>query len=185
MRKAYILQKYTNVIMFVSNTSTLILLAKIGALQLFLENSPKIEIPKEVVEEINARPDAFDAQMINNEIRKRTISIREADKNRTTEALQNFRLDRGEAAAYALFDKKKHAALLTDDGELIKLCRLENIPFICAMAIIIRLYEKKKYSQKETLEKIERLQAIGRYDKDIIHYYKEQVMKNGNNFSSN
>ena len=49
--------------MFVSNTSTLILLAKVDLLGQFIENFGKIEITGEVSKEFSAK-DSFDAKFI-------------------------------------------------------------------------------------------------------------------------
>lgn len=65
--------------------------------------------------------------------------------------LSQFRLDEGEAATYALFDAKRHKAILTDDGELIKL------------------------SKKEALSKLENLHGIGRYSKGLYEHFKSEV----------
>ena len=37
--------------------------------------------------------------------------------------IKQFKLHKGEASAYSIFKKKTHKALLTDDRELIKLCK--------------------------------------------------------------
>ncbi len=47
----------------------------------------------------------------------------------------------GEAEAFVLHNEYGAKAILTDDGELIKLCRLFEIPFINALAIITRMFE--------------------------------------------
>ena len=91
--------------------------------------------------------------------------------------MSQFRLDVGEAAAYAAFNNKKHKAILTDDGELIKLCKLENVPFICAMAVIIRLLEKKKLSKEDAASKLEDLHNIWRYPQRIYEHFKKEVLK--------
>ena len=89
--------------------------------------------------------------------------------------MSKFRLDKGEAAAYVMFNKNKHKAILTDDGELIKLCKLEKIPFICAMAIVIRLYERKRFSKEKTMKMLQKLHNIGRYSNELYQHFKKEV----------
>ena len=161
--------------MLVSNTSTLVLLAKIGCLEDFIEISPKIIIPIQVKEEALFEKDSFYAKLIEKFIRTKKIIVLPADKAQIRKIMEEFRLDKGEAAAYAIFDIKKHKAMLTDDGELIKLCRLENVPFICAMAVVIRLFEMKKLSKKEALDKLGDLNKIGRYSEKIYNHFKLEV----------
>ena len=89
--------------------------------------------------------------------------------------LKEFKLDEGEASAYILFKKIKGKAILTDDGELIKLCKIENIPFIVAMAIIIMFFKKRKLTKREAIEKLDKLYGYGRYSNEIYQYFKSEV----------
>lgn len=159
--------------MFVSNTSTLILLAKITLFYKFIENSPKIVIPKEVRKEYLGK-ESFETALIEKEIEKGNIKVAE-NPNLRNNLTEQFHLDKGEAEAYNLFKQDKYEALLTDDGELIKLCKLEQIPFICALAIVLRLYEKGAIKKEEALEKMDNLVKVGRYKKEIYEYYKGEV----------
>ncbi len=161
--------------MLVSNTSTLVLLAKVGCLENFIEVSPTIEIPVQVKKEALFERDSYYARLIGKLIHTKKIRIVEVKKELLQKIITEFRLDDGEAAAYVMFDNKKHKAILTDDGELIKLCKLEEKPFICAMAVVIRLFEKKKLSKKEALNKLHQLHIIGRYSKDIYEHFKAEV----------
>ncbi len=161
--------------MFVSNTSTLVLLAKISCLEKFIESAPPIVIPKQVEEEALFEGEAYYAMLIRKLINEGKIAVTGADKTTIKRVTSQFRLDLGEAAAYAIFDIKKHKAILTDDGELIKLCRLEKITFICAMAIVVRLFETKKLSKPDTLEKLWTLREIGRYSQSIYEHFKSEV----------
>jgi len=158
--------------MFVSNTSTLVLLAKVGCLDLFIEISPTIEIPVQVEREALFEKDSYYARLIQKLIQEEKIMVVQVDEAETKKVMTQFRVDMGEAAAYILFDNKKHKAILTDDGELIKLCKLQRISFICAMAIIIRLFEKKRISKEETMNKLEELHKIGRYSEKVYEYFK-------------
>ena len=161
--------------MFTSNTSTLVLLAKVGCLDFFLKISPFIEIPLQVEKEALFEEDSYYARLIYRLIQEGKIKVVQVDETKIKKIMSQFRLNVGEAAAYVLFDKKKHKAILTDDGELIKLCKLENIPFICAMAIIIRLFEKERLTKEETLNKLEELYKIGRYSEKLYEHFKLEV----------
>lgn len=161
--------------MLASNTSTLVLLAKVGCLDLFIEVSPTIEIPFQVKNEALFEKDSYYARLIERLIEKEKIKVVSADKGKISDIMSQFRLDEGEAATYAIFNNKKHKAVLTDDGELIKLCKLEKIEFICAMAVVIRLFEMKKLSREETIDKLEELHTIGRYSEKLYECFKEKV----------
>ena len=161
--------------MLVSNTSTLVLLAKVGCLETFMGISSIIIIPEEVKREALFEKESYYARLIEKLIQEKKIQIIPANKKEITTIMTSFRLDEGEAAAYVLFDQKKHKAILTDDGELIKLCKLEKVPFMCAMAIVIRLYEKKKITKEKTFKILEQLHTIGRYKQAIYENFKAQV----------
>ncbi len=161
--------------MLVSNTSTLVLLAKASCLEKFIQISPAIEIPSQVKKEALFEKESYYAKLINKFIETEKIRVVAVNQSEVRKILSEFRLDEGEAAAYLLFDNKKHKAILTDDGELIKLCKLQNIPFICAMAIVIILYEKKILTKEKTLEKLEELNKIGRYSKELYEHFKKEV----------
>lgn len=164
--------------MLVSNTSTLVLLAKIGCLEAFTGISPTIVIPVQVKREALFEKDSYYAKLIEKLIQHKRIVIAQVDKNKVNKIIAEFKLDEGEAAAYVLFDNRKHKSILTDDGELIKLCKLEKVPFICAMAVVIRLFEMKKLSKREALDKLEELHVIGRYSKELYEHFKSEVMWN-------
>lgn len=161
--------------MFVSNTSTLVLLAKVGYLEPFIGISPLIEIPVQVKKEALFRKESYYARLIEKLIDEEKLKVVTVHEDRVMNIMASFRLDEGEAAAYALFTPRRHTAILTDDGELIKLCRLEKVPFICAMAVVIRLYEKKKLSQQEAIKKMEKLYTLGRYSEKLYEHFRGEV----------
>jgi len=161
--------------MLISNTSTLVLLAKATCLEIFLKSAPTVAVPVQVKEEALFEKEAYYARLISKMIDDRKILVKEAKGESIKEVMSSFRLDAGEAATYALFDNSKHQAILTDDGELIKLCRLEKITFICAMAVVVNLFESQKLSKLEALEKLKKLREEGRYSEKIYEHFKSEV----------
>ena len=161
--------------MLVSNASTLVLLAKIDCLEQFVEIFPPIEIPQQVRKEALFHADSYYSRLIKKLIDDGKIKVVLVNKTRVNNILQEFNFDEGEAATYVLYNAKKHKAILTDDGELIKLCKLEKIDFICAMAVLIRMYEKRILSKNQTIKKLEDLHSIGRYSAKIYEHFKKEV----------
>lgn len=161
--------------MLVSNASTLVLLAKIECLETFIELSPIIEIPAQVKNEVLFHEVSYYAKLINKLIQNEKIKVRSIDYDKIKEIMLEFRMDEGESATYVLFNKEKHKAILTDDRELIKLCKLENVPFICAMAVVIRLFEESKLSKEKAIEKLKKLNEVGRYSKELYEHFKKQI----------
>ena len=163
--------------MIVSNASTLILLAKVDSLSILLDSTKKILIPEIVYEEIANKKDSFEFLTIKKEIEKNRIVLIDVSKKSYSSILAQFKLDEGEAAAYALFKKIKGKAILTDDGELIKLCKIENVPFTNAMAVVVKLFKKNKLAKDDAAEKLEKLHGYGRYSKDIYDFFKSKVAR--------
>lgn len=156
--------------MFVSNTSTLILLAKITLLQRFLDWDGAVVIPQDVLDEIS-RGKTFDVALIMKECELRRIVVLDVDSKKVKMAMEQFNLDRGEAAAFALFEQK-YKGILTDDNELIKLCRIEQVPFICALAVVVRMHNAGKITIEEARMKLERLGTIGRYSPELLSKFR-------------
>lgn len=161
--------------MLVSNTSTLVLLAKTTLLEVWITHAGPIVIPLDVQEEATKNKEYYDALIIKKFIDDKKILVQKAPLPKIQAVMKEFRLDIGEAAAYALFNPKKHEALMTDDGELIKVCKIEGIPFVGALGIAAALYKKGILSQEIALKKIENLWRIGRYRIEVYTYFHKLI----------
>lgn len=160
--------------MLISNASTLILLAKATLLQKFLNNF-EVTISDKVLDEVTQDRNVFDAKLIQKEVEIKRIKVRKIDSEKIKNVLKEFRLHEGEASAYVLFKKGEGKAILTDDKELIKLCRIERVPFICALAVVVRMFEKGLLTREEAREKLDRINDYGRYSRNIYKYFKSKV----------
>lgn len=159
--------------MIVSNASTLILLARVGVIRKFLNEYGEITIPNEVEKEIT-EGNTFDSKILEKEIEDKHIIVK-AIKSNTSKILKEFKMHKGEAEAYILYNEYHAKAILTDDGELIKLCKLFEIPFINALAIITRMFEKGILTHAEACEYLQKLNDYGRYSKEVYNYFKQEV----------
>ena len=160
--------------MMISNSSTIILISKITLLPKFLDAIESIAITNVVYEEI-IKKDSFENLTIKKEIERGRIKVELIEEREYLNILKQFKLDEGEASTFALFANKRYKAILTDDKELIKLCKISGVSFITAMAAAVSLYKKKTMSKEETLDKIEKLQGYGRYSNDVYIYFKNLV----------
>ena len=160
--------------MLVSNSSTIILIAKITLLPKFLDTVKNITITNMVYDEI-LKKDSFENLIIKKEIDKGRIKVESIETKQYLDIIKQFKIDEGEASAFALCVNKKYEGILTDDKELIKLCKIEGIKFASAMAIAVTLFRKKIINKNEALEKMEKLQGYGRYSDEIYDYFIKQV----------
>jgi len=156
--------------MIVFDASMLILIAKVGLLDLVLTNaSVPVTIPGEVEKECcgsKKAPDALIIQRALDESRIKTVVVK---NRRLVGKLQaDFSLGRGEAEAIALAVNEKAEVLAIDDKNGINACKLLGVAFTTAVGILIRGRERGLLEESEALEKLSSLAKHGRYKDSII-----------------
>ncbi|MEK6673976.1 MAG: hypothetical protein AABY42_10980 [Nitrospirota bacterium] len=149
----------------VFDSSTLILLAKIGLLGIVSEDV-QIIIPKKVKAEC-AHKDMFDAKLISALINHRKIEVAVANKEAVDRLCRDFRIHAGESEALALA-LKRQLPLAVDDLPTIKACKILNIKFATAIHFLINSTGNGKIDRDIALVKLEKLSLYGRYKKRII-----------------
>ena len=156
--------------MVVFDASTLILIAKVGLLDLFLTNvSVPVAIPGEVEKECCCSKKALDAVIIQRALDESRIKTVGVKNRRLVAKLQaDFSLGRGEAEAIALALNEKAEVLGIDDKNGINACKLLGVAFITAVGILIRGREKGLLEESDALEKLASLAKHGRYKDSII-----------------
>lgn len=155
--------------MVVFDASTLILLARIEILELFVSNfQGKVLIPHSV--EIEAlKKDKEGTPLIEELIKRKKIQvIYVKDKNQVEKLMDDFNIGIGEAEAILLALRKNIRVVATDDRNAIRACKMLHLEFITAIAFLIRAFEKRFLERDEALIKVQRLSNISRYSKTII-----------------
>jgi len=162
--------------MVIFDSSTLILLARTEVLEVFITNfTGQVLIPEKVKEEVLMK-DGTEMLQVAALIEGGQISVLiVSDRKLLQKLVEDFNIDLGEAEAITLALQKRGAMVATDDRNAIRACKLLKIDFITAIAILIRAAEKKLFSRSESLLKLEKLEAIGRYKKSIIADAKKQI----------
>ena len=163
--------------MIVLDASTLILLAKADLLERFLEASGmEAVVPREVAREACEVKQSFDALLIRNLIGAKKIRV-EALKDRALfeKLRRELRLGAGEAEAIALAAAKEARLVATDDRNAINACKLAGIPFASAVAILVRMVEKRSLGKEEALRGLAILEREGRYRKSIIREARSRL----------
>jgi len=92
---------------------------------------------------------------------------------------EDFNIDAGEAEALTLAIQEKANMVATDDRNAIRACKLLNIDFVTAIAVLIRAVEKALISKDEAIIKLQKLQSVGRYSKEIINNAVKQIKGGG------
>lgn len=164
--------------MIIFDASTLILLAKIELLEMFISDySGQVLMPEKVRKEVlikgSAETPCIAALINNGKIEVEVLKVN--DKRVLQKLIDDFNIDSGEAEAIVLALRKKKAIVATDDRNAIRACKVLKIDFITAIAILIRAVEKRFLSKNEAVLKLEKLELIGRYKKAIITDARRQI----------
>jgi predicted nucleic acid-binding protein len=156
--------------MIVFDASTLILIAKVELLDLFLASvRVPVAIPAEVEKECCGSKKALDAVIIQRALDESRIKTVMVKNRRLVAKLQaDFSLGRGEAEAIALALSEEAEVVGIDDKNGINACKLLGVAFTTAVGILIRSREKGLLEETDALEKLSSLAKHGRYKDSII-----------------
>ena len=156
--------------MIVFDASTLILIAKVELLDLFLASvRVPVAIPAEVEKECCGSKKALDAVIIQRALDESRIKTVVVKNRRLVAKLQaDFSLGRGEAEAIALALSEEAEVVGIDDKNGINACKLLGVAFTTAVGILIRSREKGLLEETDALEKLSSLAKHGRYKDSIV-----------------
>lgn len=160
----------------VFDASTLILLAKVDLLQIVAEKV-NVVIPREVKDEVMAKPQTYDAQLIGQMLKDGSISMSREVPNAVINKIQEqFRIDAGESAALFLA-KENIWALGVDDGPAIRAAKIFGVNFVTAIHILIELHGQGIINSESAMAKLESLNICGRYNVQIIEDARLRIQK--------
>ena len=155
--------------MVVFDTSTLILIAKIDLLDLFLNNAGMaVAIPRAVEEECCGKK-SLDALIIERAVIESKIIVKSVRNRKLVAKLEeDFSMARGESEAIALALQEEALLVGIDDKRGINACKLTGIPFTTAVNILVRSREKGLIDRSEALVRLSTLARHGRYRNSIV-----------------
>jgi len=164
--------------MILFDASTLILLAKIEMLDIFLSDvGRKVAIPEKVKEGVlmGSGPDRpILAKLIQD---KRINVLKARDRKVVRRLVEDFNIDEGEAETLILAIEKKASLVATDDKNAIKACKIMKLDFTTAIAILVRACERNLIQADEALARLQKLQSFARYKKTIIETARNQIVR--------
>ncbi len=156
--------------MLVFDSSTLILIAKIELLDVFLKDiGMEIAIPRAVEDECCGGTKTLDALMIRKALDESRIRVRSVRNRKLVAKLEeDFSLGRGESEAIALALQEKALLVGIDDKNGINACKLAGIPFTTAIGILVRSYQKGLIDRSGAMVKLSALAKYGWYRNAIL-----------------
>ena len=163
--------------MFVFDSSTLILTAKMELLDLFLsEIGMEVAIPRAVEEECCGGKKTLDALMIQKAVDESRITVRSVKNRKLVLKLEeDFSMGRGESEAIALALQEKARLVGIDDKRGINACKLAGVPFTTAVAILLRSRQKGLIDRSDALARLSSLARYGRYKSSILEDAKRRL----------
>ena len=162
--------------MILLDASTLILLAKIEMLDIFLADvGGKVAIPVKVKEEV-LTGSSPDGPVVAKLVQDGRIDVLKAkDRKLVRRLMEDFNIDEGEAEMLTLAIQEKALLVATDDKNAIKACKIMKLEFTTAIAILVRACEKGLIRADEAFSKLQKLQSFARYNKTIIEAARNQI----------
>ena len=162
----------------VLDASTLNLLAKTDLLQM-VAPGVEISIPRIVEQEVQAKPDSYDAQMVARMITEGAIHVLNEVPAADVKTFQKqFRLAEGEASALWVA-KDRQCVIGIDDGPGIRAAKILGVSFVTAIQILVGLYEQGHIQQASALAKLDSLAMWGRYGGQLVSDARLKIQKGG------
>ncbi|MGB2636939.1 MAG: hypothetical protein WAM58_23630 [Candidatus Acidiferrum sp.] len=163
--------------MLIFDSSTLILLAKVELLDVFLGGmSLRVAVPPEVEKECCRHKKTLDSMVIQRAIDESRIDVVAVKDRKLISKLElDFSLGAGESAAIVLAVARQASLLGIDDKSGINACKFMGIPFTTAVNILIGCREKGLLSRSEALTRLVRLAKYGRYKGLILEDAKARL----------
>jgi predicted nucleic acid-binding protein len=160
------------------DASTLILIARVELLDVFLDDSKlEVFIPVEVEKKCCcAVKKSFDALMIQKAVQESKIKVIEVKNKKLVAKLRgDFGIGRGEAEAIALAVAERAQIVGIDDKNGINACKLLGIPFTTAIGILTRMREKHLLTVSAAVAKLTALGKHGRYKQSILDDARQRL----------
>jgi predicted nucleic acid-binding protein len=163
--------------MLVFDSSTLILIAKVELLDVFLKNiGMEIAIPKAVENECCGGKKTLDALIIRKALDESRIKVSSVRNRKLVAKLEeDFSMGRGESEAIALALQEKALLVGIDDKNGINACKLAGIPFTTAAGILVRSCERGLIGRGDALVKLSALARYGWYRNAILEDAKLRI----------
>lgn len=161
--------------MVVMDSSALILLAKLGALDKLLESiKEKVVLGEQVYREVTAK-ETFDAKLIADRVKEGLMQIRRVGKMQLFNGvMKDFGCGVGEAESITLGIETRNG-IATDDKKAMNACKLLKVRWTTTADIVTEMYDKKKISHDEALAYVVRLEKYGWYGRKLIEKLKERI----------
>ncbi|MFZ2455083.1 MAG: hypothetical protein WAX07_01215 [Candidatus Altiarchaeia archaeon] len=167
--------------MIVSDSSTLILLAKASVLEK-VAGADELAIPECVYSESvvkgkdKARPDSL---VIEKLVAEGKIKVKKAPPEEKERLKCSFGITCGENQTVALAVSEKCRLVLSDDKKCMTVCRTLGMPYMIALDCVLDLLCSSRITREKAIEAFETIAAAGWLGEEIIKSRRELLEKTG------
>ena len=165
----------------ITDSTILIILVKVNLIEELLKLYGNILIPEEIFNEVvikgkkNMKDDAI---YIEKRIQEGLIKIHSIkDTNHKEKLIKDFNIHDGEAECIVLYFEKKADILGTDDRKTRNICKIFNIPNFSCLSFVLFCLNKNIFTENQALIKLDKINEIGWYKKNLILQVKKQIME--------
>ncbi len=162
----------------VSDSSTLILMAKVNLLDSAIAHFGGIAIPRAVEREVVERGIAKhreDALLVRQRITEKKMRVFDVDGESAADIVRDFNLHLGEAEAIALYLKKGANLLGVDDGKAIKVCKILNVKFFTCLSLLLLFAQERVISIEMAKAHVEKLANLSAYKSGELVFALEKI----------
>lgn len=156
--------------MIIKDAMVVIHLAKVTLLERSCECFKPALIPEEVYREIleGKKKGHGDVQVVESLVAAGTLRVKRIRQRKLLRRAETFNIQRGEAAALALYWQERAEYLASDDDNLRKKSVLLNLKLIGTPALILKLYTAGVIGKDKLLESVQELRKIGWFSSAVI-----------------
>lgn len=163
--------------MFILDSSSMILLAKVGLLEKFVSEREAV-IPSYVYNESVSRgkeKGREDAYIIEAFVKSGKIKVSEPHKSTCTEVGNLFNLHGGERDVLALAKDMNIKCIVCDDKKAINASKVLGLKFITALNIIFVMCINGEIPKEEAEKQIDTLDELGWYNIKLIKKARQDI----------
>ncbi len=159
----------------ITDATSLILLAKVDLLEIFVDRNDVI-VPRLAYEEVIKGKDKGreDSMLLERLVAEKKLLIVSPNKAMKNKIEKLFNLRGGELEVVTLAFGKKHT-ILTDDKKCLNAAKAMKIDFITSLDMVVAMYRKGAIGKETARECVNGLEEYGWYTKDLIKSYQEMI----------
>ena len=158
-----------------SDATAIILLSKVGVLELFAYRNA-VAMAKSVYLEVMKGKERgrLDAMLTERLVLERKLRVLPVHKQTRTYVEGLLSIKKGELDTVALAYKNRYL-VLTDDKKCINAAKALGLPFMNSLDVIVAMWKNKVIDSKKAMDCISSLEDFGWYSKELIKTRREMI----------